>query len=197
GVAWMLLRSISFMTARFLFAAALASLASPAPATVAIVGVEGPLLANVRDFLDDPPCDADRTAVRRYAEELPERLRPALAAFGHYHATVDVAREPDRDDCWQVSVAIDPGDPVVVRSVRLDVSGEADSDPRFATLLENFPLRAGSVLRHGDYLRFKSVVDVLARERGYFDGRFTTERIDVYLDSGTADIELAFDSGPR
>src|SRR5690606_30013576 len=169
-VAWMLLQSPPSMTARSLFAAALASLASPATASVAITGVEGELLENVRQFLDDPPCDAPRQAVRRYAYELPERLRPALEAFGHYHATVDAALEPARDDCWQVRVTIDPGAPVVVRDVQLDVSGEAEDDPRFAALLDAFPLREGSPLRHGDYLRFKSLVDVLARERGYFDG---------------------------
>src|SRR5690606_32946368 len=97
----------------------------------------------------------------------------------------------------QVRVTIDPGAPVVVRDVQLDVSGEAEDDPRFAALLDAFPLREGSPLRHGDYLRFKSLVDVLARERGYLDGRFVTERIDVYLDSGTADIALACDSGQR
>src|SRR5690606_8464958 len=124
-VAWMLLQSPPSMTARPLFAAALASLASPAAATVAITGVEGELLENVRQFLDDPPCDAPRQAVRRYADELPERLRPALEAFGHYDATVDASLEPARDDCWQVRVTIDPGAPVVVRDVQLAVSCEA------------------------------------------------------------------------
>src|SRR5690606_10298777 len=66
-----------------------------------------------------------------------------------------------------------------------------------ADVLAAFPLAPGGVLRHGDYLRFKGLLDAAARANGYFDGRFTTERIDVHVDERAADIDLEFAPGSR
>lgn len=73
----------------------------------------------------------------------------------------------------------------------------AEADPAMQSRFADFPLAPGSMLRHADYLDFKDEVESLARERGYAEGRFAKERIDVWVDEGVADIELEFASGPR
>src|SRR5690606_3821813 len=82
-------------------------------------------------------------------------------------------------------------------NVALDLLGHARDDPRFRALFDLFPLQPGSQLRHGDYRAFKARVEALASERGYLEGRFTRERIDVFVEGSRASIELAYDSGPR
>ncbi|HEX6999529.1 MAG TPA: autotransporter assembly complex family protein [Gammaproteobacteria bacterium] len=164
-----------------------------------MAGVEGDLRTNAEQYLtDQPPCDASAADVRAYADTLPERVRSALQAFGYYRgvatATVEQA---ERADCWRITLHIDPGAPVTIEQVVLELRGEARDDARFRSLFDMFPLVRDGVLRHRDYLAFKSRVESLASERGYREGHFTRERIDVYVDRSRATIELAYDSGPR
>jgi translocation and assembly module TamA len=185
--------------ARSCIAAALCVAAPlPAAAQVAITGVEGEVLANVEEYLgEEPECDVDRGAVDSFVGELPERLRPALEAYGYYQPQIDAAVQPRGEACWSAAVRIDPGPQIAVREIDLALEGEAREDARMRALFDAFPLAEGAALRHGDYLAFKDLVEAVARERGYLDARFTAERIDVYVDESAADVALAFDSGPR
>ncbi|HEX6998187.1 MAG TPA: outer membrane protein assembly factor [Gammaproteobacteria bacterium] len=164
-----------------------------------MAGVEGEVLANVQEFLTgEPPCDVNDAELRAYAEELPERVRPALEAFGYYEADIAPAVSPSREDgCWRITLEIAPGPPVTVENVTLNLLGDARDDERFQALFDLFPLPPGSQLRHGDYRAFRSRVETLANERGYLEGRFMRERIDVFVDRSSASIELVYDSGPR
>lgn len=179
-------------------AALLAAVSVRTAADVEVSGVEGELLDNVRTYLPDaPPCDADGETVARYAEALPERLRAALDAFGHYEAAVAATLEGRSENCWRVRVAIDPGPQVAVRETSVRLAGAAEHDADMRALFSAFPLEPGDPLLHARYREFKDGVDVLARQRGYLEGEFTAERIDVYVDARAADITLVYDSGPR
>ena len=180
------------------FVASLALLSGASLAQVGVSGVEGALRENVVEYIDDEPaCDVDQPTLRRYVRGLPEHLRPALEAFGHYEARIETELHAPEPDCWRVDVTIEPGDAVVVAQVSLDLAGSARDDPRMRALFEAFPLSPGSVLLHGEYLAFKNRLEALARERGYLDARFAEERIDVFVERSAAEIRLAFDSGLR
>ncbi len=166
-------------------------------AATMIDGIDGDVLDNVRQFIDEPDCAAGATAVRRYIRDLPEDVRPALEAFGYYEPRLRARRMADTAECWSVELTIEPRQPVVVRDASVEVTGQAGDDAAVGALANDFPLPPGSTLNHGRYRDFKSRLAALARERGYLDARFTTERIDVYVDERAADIELTFDSGPR
>jgi translocation and assembly module TamA len=186
------------MPRRRIVSALLAILANPAFSAVNVVGVEGALRTNVTDYLgNQPPCDAEARVVQRYANGLPRKLRPALEAFGYYAAQLRTQLDTSNQACWQLRVSIDKGQPVTVRNVSLTLTGPARDDPSVEALFDMFPLHAGDPLHHGDYEFFKSRVEALARERGYLEGRFAKERIDVYVQQRAADISLTYDSGPR
>jgi translocation and assembly module TamA len=86
---------------------------------------------------------------------------------------------------------------VLIRSLDLGVTGEAQQDAAFAAAQEQAGLAAGATLNHGTYEQLKRSWSDLARERGYAEAQFTTARIDVYPAEHVADIALRFDSGPR
>ena len=209
---------------RFLVCAAAGS--GAAHAAVTFEGVEGELRDNLAEFVrDQPDCNARGHALREYAADLPTALQPALDAFGYYtpRVTTDIATETtpgarkqraqaDKradskggrhgDDsvpeaCWQIRVTVDPGQPVVIEKTNVALRGAARDDERMQALVAMFPLEPGAVLRHDRYRAFKSRLEALARERGYVDAMFAAERIDVYVSRHAADIDLAFDSGPR
>jgi translocation and assembly module TamA len=185
------------MTRRAGILLALSFAAEVVRASTVVSGVDGELLDNVRDFTDEPDCTADAAAVRRYVRELPQTIRPALEAFGYYEPRIRARRVANTMECWSAELTIEPREPVVVRDSAMELAGAAADDAPITGLAARFPLPSGSTLNHGLYRDFKSRLAALARERGYLDARFTTERIDVYVDERAADIELAFDSGVR
>jgi translocation and assembly module TamA len=172
--------------------------ASGAAADVHVSGIESALLDNVREYVDDEPdCEAPAAAVRTYADALPQRIAPGLEAFGYYEAAVDSRVAPSAENCWQISLAIDPGERVVVRDAEVVLEGEAGDDPVMTAFRRTFPLEPGRALHHGEYASFRSNLETLARQRGYLEAAITRERIDVYVDEAVADVALVFDSGPR
>jgi translocation and assembly module TamA len=162
-----------------------------------VSGVEGELLENVRQFIDEPACDARSAVVRRYVRELPADILPGLDAFGYYAPELRARRTADAADCWTVELTIDPGEPVIVRDTSIELTGAAADDSAMRALTADFPLPSGTALHHGRYREFKSRLSALARERGYLDGLYTEERVDVFVDERAADIALEFDSGAR
>jgi translocation and assembly module TamA len=167
-------------------------------ARVEIEGVRGALRDNVLAHLrlDDAPCDAPSWRVRRLSLQAEQQIRDALEAYGYYNPVIAV-RNASEDGCWLAEISIDPGAPVRLRRVDVTVSGEAEQDEAFRRLLDAKPLRAGDVLNHAAYEKHKRSFTDLARQRGYFAGRFETARLDVYAAQNAADITLQFDSGPR
>jgi translocation and assembly module TamA len=172
--------------------------AGTAAAAVELVGVEGPLAANVLAYLDldDEPCEAPRLRVEQLHARAPARIRDSLQAFGHYEPTIAPELTFD-ESCWRARYTIDAGEPVRIRTLDVTVTGEAEGDAPFAAALAEAGLAAGGALDHGAYERLKRRLADLGRERGYADARFTTNRIDVYPEQHAADIALHFDSGPR
>ena len=179
-------------------AALLSAVSARAIADIDVTGVSGELLDNVRAYLPNaPPCDADTETVAEHADALPERIRPAVDAFGHYTASIAATVLERTDDCWRIRIDIDPGPQVTVRETSVRLDGAANEDPEMRALFAAFPLAPGDPLLHARYRVFKDGVNVLARQRGYLEGTFTEERIDVRVDELAADITLAYDSGPR
>lgn len=142
------------------------------------------------------PCDAQVETVRRRYRRLASEAREALSALGYYQP--DITTELGwNDTCWRAGLRVAPGPRVHLRQVRLQLEGEATADPDFVALRDKPPLAPGDPLHHGRYEEFKTAVQDLALERGYFRGRFLRRELHVNPDELWADIDLAYDSGPR
>ena len=175
-------------------------LAAPvlASAELAITGVDRDIESNVRAFvsLADEPCDAEEWLVRRRYRSLEQETREALEPFGFYDPAISSELRFD-ETCWRASIAIEPGEPVRYRDVRLRIAGAAAQDPVFQDLEALHALIPGAVLRHSDYDRVKRALQVRAADRGYVEARFAENRLDVWPQEQAADVALHFDSGPR
>ncbi|HXS78731.1 MAG TPA: autotransporter assembly complex family protein [Gammaproteobacteria bacterium] len=179
-------------------AAVALAVADAAAADVEVLGVEGPLAANVLAYLDldEEPCDAPRVRVEQLYGRAPPRIRDALQAFGHYEPTV-TPELSFADACWHARFTIAAGEPVRIRTLQLGLTGAAEVDPPFVTTLAQAGLEVGDPLDHGAYEQLKRRLSDLGRERGYADARFVASRIDVYPEEHAADVALQFDSGVR
>lgn len=178
--------------------AALWLAAGPAMAEVEVTGIEGPVLENVMAHLtlDERPCAAAEQLVRREFRDVDSQVTAALRAYGYYSASIDSSLAFD-ESCWRAEIAIDPGEPVILRNVDFELVGEAADDAAFENAVARFGLASGGMLNHGAYESAKRRLLELARDRGYPEGRWTASRVDVYPAERVADITLHFDSGPR
>ena len=132
-------------------------------------------------------------ALRSRVATLTNTVERASQAVGFYSAEPQITLEKTAD-CWLLSIAVEAGDPVLIKSVAISIEVDADL---FANTLENLPLREGSQLSHGDYEAAKAELTARAFELGYLDARFTLARLTIDKPQLAASIELALDLGAR
>lgn len=169
-----------------------------AHAAVTISGVDGAMLENVQVYLDidDLDCDAAPSTLDRAFESIADDTAEALRPFGYYATAVesDIRRD---DECWQANIAISPGEPVRVRELDIRLLGPAASQDDFQPLTTRESLAPDLPLLHGEYDALKRSLLDRARNRGYVEAEFSSNRIDIYPDEFAADISLHFEPGPR
>jgi translocation and assembly module TamA len=171
---------------------------SGASAAVIIEGVRGSLRENVLAHLSlgSLPCDAPAWRVKRLRQQATREAQDALEAYGFYSARVSITAETPAE-CWEIRVQIEPGEPVRLRTVTVNVTGEGADDAAFRRLLKANPLAVGEPLQHETYEKYKKSFFDSARRRGFFSGDFTDRRIEIYAADRAADVTLAFATGPR
>lgn len=169
-----------------------------AAAELDIAGVDKELEANIRILspLSSTPCDSARWRVERLFRDAGDDTREALRALGYYTPVIEKSLRWS-DDCWHVRLDIDPGEPVRLADVDFRLDGPAASDEQFSSRLGDFSLQPGDVFHHGRYENFKAALVRAATYTGYFDADIGVARVVVDPASQSADLELAFDSGPK
>lgn len=186
------------MRFRFCFASLCALCPVLATAELSIEGVDSQLRDNVFAFvaLADEPCTAESWLVERRFKAAPDEARKALEPYGYYNPTIESSLE-FHPQCWQASLTIDAGAPVRLRTVDLEISGEATGDDAFQAVLKPTALTSGQTLQHRAYAGLKKNLQIVAADRGYLDAKFTSSKIDVWPEELVADVQLHLDSGPR
>ncbi len=181
--------------------ATLLCIASPLWAASPDVSIEGGsdrLRDNVRSFISiaDEPCETPLWRLRARLRELKRQAQLAGQALGYYHLSSE--HELSRgDDCWALTLTLDPGEPVRLAQVDVVIKGEGENDGVFQSIRNEPGLRKGDILDHGRYESLKSRFGVLASARGYFEGKFERSRVVVDKEANTAHLELIYHTGPR
>ena len=162
-----------------------------AEVSLRVEGVTGELKTNIEAYIGTLSED-DLSDWRATVPRLRKLAREALEAVGYYQSEVQFSRQEK-----QVIVKVTPNQPVYVRKLSLRYQGEASNDIAFTALLDILPLREGDILHHGRYENIKTLVQNMALERGYFDGRWQKNEVVVVQPAQTAEINLDYDSGLR
>ena len=167
-------------------------------AEVIISGVDGAFHDNILAFLrlDNEPCDSHQLRIRRLFAAADNEIREALEVVGHYNVEIDKRLEFG-ESCWQASFVISPGEPVVLRSVSIEVDSGSVQDSQLESAASACNLNPGDVLQHAVYDACRRNIARIAEELGYFSAGFTARRVDVFPDEYAADITLHFATGPR
>ena len=164
------------------------------PLTYKINGLNKDLQQNAMLYLDSLPAIKPRQ-FEDHRLDIREALQKSLMALGYYQPSIEFHRSKKRPS--QLTININPGQPVIIRSVQVELEGDANKDRAFKRLIKKSALRVGDVLNDGDYESLKAGLNDLAVTRGYFDAELVEHQIKVYPDKHTADIILTMKSGRR
>lgn len=187
GKAWKIRRGLLCL----LLALAAPAVLADSEVKVTVKGVSGPVLENVSAYVGRVGSD-DLASWRNTRTRLYASVQEAMRAVGYYGPDVDIGQ-----DGKGVVIVIRAGEPVRVRRLRLEFTGEAGNDPAFTSLREILPLKQGDILNHGQYEALKTAVRNMGVERGYFGADWESHAVAVDPEAHAADIDLVYASGPR
>ena len=173
------------------------------PLEIEVSGIsEKDALANVHATLVLPPGlvengQVDVLWLERFEEQIPERVRQALEPYGYYEAEVSCQRQEREKERYLLKVVIVPGRPIRLTTVQVRLSGPGSKEPRLQSLVADFPLRAGEVLRQDLYETGKGALKARVLDLGYLDAIFTVHQIRLQRGERRAEIDLELATGER
>lgn len=168
--------------------------------TVRIEGLEEKLLENARAYLGIMELAdqkiTNEARLRWLHNQAEEDIRSALEPFGYYRPQIETELKQTPKG-WEAIYRVQPGSPVRIGKVDIQVLGDGADDPAFQQILTALPLEEGDILRHPRYEEIKQAFQNVATERGYFDARFQISEIRVDLINYTSRIVLHYATGKR
>ncbi len=181
------------------FLSIIAFFSMQASANITITGLPEPLENNARSLirLASTSCDTAQWRVERLYRNMDKQLRDALRALGHYQYEFDKTISFDDSACWSATLEVTLGDPVLLRNVDVNITGDARNDSAILQRINPRKPLPESVLNHGGYETFKQFVMSMLKARGYFAAKLVEHSVVVDESLSFADIHLEVDSGPR
>ena len=164
-----------------------------ADVSLEIKGLDGALEDNVDAYLSAIP-EEEYSVSLRFQSRLESMIKEALNALGYYHPDITFTHS---EDDTEMTVTVEPGEPVVIYTSDIILTGEAKDDPDFLALIAKSNLSKGSTLNHGNYDSLKSSIRNLGLAKGYFDGAYDLSKLEVAPELNRAYVRLHYNSGIR
>ena len=168
---------------------------------ITVIGVSDPLRANVLAYLSFARYQRSKHLTRDTVDRLQSRIgrevQSALRPFGYYAPKVRSSVTAAGAGDWQVTIAIDPGQPVILKSVDVRVVGPGASSRLFTRITSKLPFHAGEPLNQAEYESVKGDLLRTAATYGYLDATLTRHELLVNPGARTASIALTLDTGVR
>jgi len=172
-----------------------AASAAAAHPQIELKGVSGPLADNIELYLDRLPSK-NNLGSRRFQNKVLEDVKLAGRAVGYYRMVIEPSLV-GKDKKQKLRLTITPGEALRLKSVKVEVLGEASTDPEFAKLLKQIGPKVNHRVHHGRYEEIKNQLNSLALRRGYFQAKFVKQELSVAPRLLQGFIHIQFDSGPR
>lgn len=153
--------------------------------------------ANIKAALEQVTVES----IEDFPATLP-RLRQiaktAAEAVGYYDTEVSFQQlASDR-----IQVTMDKvGEPVKVTSRVVDIRGEGGKGDNALSVYEaikkELPPQVGEVFNHGTYKQSKATIESVAKNNGFFDGKWLNSSADIILPDNSAEVDLIYDTQGR
>lgn len=171
------------------------------PLSLDLQGLEGPVRANVEAALAFPPGlvrdgQVDHRWLQRFISQVPKQAERAMQPFGYFAPNIRTQLK-ELGDSRVLQVLIDPGKPVRVTKLRVEVTGPGTARGALMRLARTFPLKVGNPLDQAAYENAKQELQSQALDLGYLDATFAVHEIRIDVDNLSAEVDLELATGPR
>ena len=172
------------------------------PITIKIIGLpKGDMLTNVQNQLSISAKqlgnNPSRLSVINLYHSSPKAIQQAMSPYGYFRPHIQSSIQMIGSRQWILQYTIEQGDPVMLITVDVSVTGAGANDPAFQALVKNFPSQPGAILNTVLYERGKSSLSDLAVKRGYFNALMVENKVSVNLLTEEARIHIHFETGDR
>ncbi len=150
------------------------------------------LLKNVNLYLSQIDKE-ESDGSDRYKYLVTQMADKALRSEGYYRSKFDFKKQ--KKDKITLNVTLDK--PVRLNKRVVKIIGEAAKSKDFNQLIKKDVPKKGTILNHRAYDNFKSKLENLAQNQGYFDSHWLFHRLEVYPTQYLANWQLGYDSGQR
>lgn len=167
---------------------------------IAIPAVSESIQTNVRAFLSltryAERDDVTDEVMSRLQRRIIAETRQALEPLGYYEpeVTYEVQKE---GELWRVTIHIEPGRPVRLSAVNVNVTGPGANDRAIRELLQAGEIKPGLRLNHGTYERVKGSLVRAAKNEGYLDAKLTKHDLVIDRFERRANVDIEADTGER
>jgi translocation and assembly module TamA len=168
--------------------------------TVTINGLEEDILESAGVNLELKQYeerDVSAAEARRLFDRGKEQIARSLEPFGYYNPTIEGRLERPEPGKFHAIFEVQRGDPVIVQQALIEVSPEAAELEPVKLAIEKFEPKHGARLDHGAYERSKQLIAAALANDGYLTAQAVRHKVSVVRSANTADIDLAWDAGPR
>lgn len=189
------------MARSLLVLAALLPVPALAKIDILIPEVSESIRTNVRAFLSltryAERDDVTDEVMSRLQRRIVAETRQALEPLGYYEPEISYDVQNAGDKLWRVTIHIEPGRPVRLSEVTIDVIGPGKDDRAIRELLAAEEIKPGLRLNHGTYDRVKGSLVRAAKNEGYLDARLTKHDLVIDRTERRANVDLQADTGER
>ena len=165
---------------------------------IEVDGVDRAIADNIRGFLTlgryAERTDVTDTQVRRLADRAVDEAADALRPFGFYEPVIK--SRTSRDDArWIVRLKVKPGEPVLVTSVDVQITGPGSEHAALNQLAAASLLQPGARLEHAHYDQLRNDLLRTALDNGFLDAKLTRRELIVNPVERTAAAHLELETG--
>ncbi len=125
-----------------------------------------------------------------------EEIATTLESIGYYHTKIASHFSCNANqDKYIVKYLITLGQPILIKSVNVTLTGEGKNQPALQLMLLHPALKINKILQHNKYEAFKQNLLGTALQLGYLDAHFVTNKVLVDTLKNHAIIVLELDTG--
>lgn len=124
-----------------------------------------------------------------------EAIDKGVRVFGYYQSAVDFSLDLKKEKPILLA-KVTLGAPVKLEQADVQIYGQASLDNEFKILNQKLPSK-GDIISHQKYDDYKSDLQQLAQQRGYFDADFLVHRLEIMPETQQGWWRLYFHSGDR
>lgn len=175
------------------FAFLVSAVLSAQPTTITINGATEQLERNLRALVGIPnvSCETSQARLRRFIPGIRQSIDRAGRALGFYFMESSIEFTVE-DDCWALGVNIEPGAPLIMSEVEVNIGSDANL---FSSVLADLPIAAGDQLNQKLYEEIKTNLSTRAVEMGFFTARFERSQLLLDLQENSARASIDFNPG--